>query len=105
MKKTFIGCLFMVLGIVVIYFNSCDNMQKQGIEDELINFIKGYEAKVAPLSKEISLTYFNASISGKEEDFDKCAKLQVEMNKIFTNKEDFATLKKIRESLEVSSKP
>lgn len=64
-------------------------------------FLRNYESKVVELSKQTALSYFNASISGKPEDYQRSSKLQLELSKVFTNKEDFSILKQIRESGEV----
>lgn len=65
------------------------------------NFLEQYESKVIELSKQTALSYFNASISGKPEDYQKSSELQLELSKVFTNKDDFALLKKFKESGEV----
>lgn len=65
-------------------------------------FLQKYESEMIPLSKEVNLTYFNASISGKPEDYQKASELQVRQNRIFANKEDFKLLKEIKESGEVT---
>ena len=59
---------------------------------QFIDFIKKYESKAAPLSRELSLTYFNATVSGKKEDYEKAAALQIELNKIYSDKNDFKLL-------------
>lgn len=61
-------------------------------------FLRDYEAKVVELSKQTALSYFNASISGNPEDYQKSSALQLELSKVFTNKEDFSTLTQIRGS-------
>ncbi|MFA4922881.1 MAG: M2 family metallopeptidase [Ignavibacteriaceae bacterium] len=66
--------------------------------EEFKRFVKDYEAKVAPLYTEANTAYFNATISGKEEDYKKSADLQVQLSKIYANKNDFARLKKIKAS-------
>ena len=65
---------------------------------ELKTFITKFESKTAPAYKESALASFNASISGKKEDYDKSSDLQIKYNKIYSNKDDFALLKKIKES-------
>ena len=45
------------------------------------NFCSAYEAKVIPLSKEVALAGFQASISGKDEDFKRSSDLQIQLNK------------------------
>ena len=71
------------------------------MENRLSEFIKKYESKIIDLSKEANLAYFNASISGKSEDYEKASKLQLEISKVFGNKDDFEELKLIKESDEV----
>jgi peptidyl-dipeptidase A len=66
-----------------------------------MKFVEGYETKVADLSKQASLAYFDASISGKEEDFKKASELQLKLSIIFTNKDDFAKLKEFKDSGEI----
>jgi len=68
-------------------------MQKQ-----LLDFIARFDATVQPLTKESSLAYWNASISGKEEDWKKSEELNIRLTEVFSNKEDFALLKTIKES-------
>jgi len=71
--------------------------------NQFINFLVEYENKVVELSKQASLAYFDASISGKPEDYQKASELQLELSKIFSNKEDFEKLKKFRESEEINN--
>lgn len=68
------------------------------MEDELKEFIKKYEETVIPLSKEANLAYFNATISGKEEDYKKSADLEVRISRIYSDKENFKTIEKIYNS-------
>ncbi len=68
------------------------------MKKELINFINKYELKVDVLFKQANEAYFDATISGKDGDYKKAADLQIKLNKIYTNKDDFAFLKKIKES-------
>jgi peptidyl-dipeptidase A len=56
-------------------------------------FLGAYEAKVIPLSKEVALASFQASISGKDEDFKRSADLQIQLNKITADPGEFARLK------------
>ncbi len=81
-----------------ILANGNDKNGKDEMKKEFEKFIKEYEAKVIPLYKGAAEAYFDASISGKKEDYDKSAELSIKLNKIYANKEDFAKLKKIKES-------
>jgi peptidyl-dipeptidase A len=72
------------------------------VQKKLQKFIVRYEKKVVPLSKQAAIAYFNASISGKSEDYQKAADLELQLNKIYANKKDFAELKQIKDSESVT---
>ncbi len=72
------------------------------MEKEFLKFIKSFESKVIGLSKDLSVSNFNATISGKQEDYAKTAELELKLKKIFSNKEDFAKLKKFKNSNEIN---
>ena len=56
-------------------------------------FLREYESKVIPLSKEAALAGFQASISGRDEDFNRSSGLQIQLNKITAEPGEFAKLK------------
>jgi peptidyl-dipeptidase A len=85
------------LSIAIVMATGCSNKTEK-MEQELKTFISGWEAKVEPLQKEAAIAYWNASISGKDEDYSKSEKLQVQVSSIYTSKEDFEILKKIKDS-------
>ena len=88
-----------VLAISAIFLlNNCVTSKKDKMTKELQEFIKKYEEKVATLTIESNIAYWNATISGKDEDYKKASDLQVKLSKVYNNKEDFAVLKKIKES-------
>jgi len=68
------------------------------MEKEFELFLNEYESKVVALSASANTAYFEASISGKEEDYKKASELQIELNKIYADKKTFAELKKFKES-------
>jgi peptidyl-dipeptidase A len=71
------------------------------MEQALTDFIKKLESKQIPLSVESAKTSWEASVSGKDSDYKKAAALQFDYEKIFTNKQDFLFLKKMKESGEI----
>ncbi|MBD3411146.1 MAG: peptidase M3 [Ignavibacteriales bacterium] len=89
------AALALVVGVVAII--GCQP-SKEEMESKLTNFIADYEAKVKPLEKEANVAYFEATISGKEEDYQRAGDLQVKLSKIYADKEAFAALKEIKES-------
>ena len=68
------------------------------MKDEFIAFLEVYESKVIDLSTELNLTYFNASVSGNEEDYKKSSELKIKLDKIYSDKERFELLKRIKSS-------
>jgi peptidyl-dipeptidase A len=56
-------------------------------------FLKTFEAKVIPLTREQASASFDASISGKREDYNRSAELQIKLSDIYSNREDFQKLK------------
>ncbi len=67
-----------------------------------MSFLNAYEAKVSPLSKEYNLAYYNASISGRDSDYEKSAKAQITLDKIHSDSTAFAQIKDLRESGEIT---
>lgn len=68
------------------------------MEKELNDFINKLEVRQISLSIESAKAEYQASISGKEDDYKKSSDLAFEYEKIFSNKSDFASLKKIKDS-------
>ncbi len=83
---------------VIIAIISCGGKKNEKMKKELEDFITSYEAKVVPLFKSYNVAAWNAEISGKEEDFKIVSDLEFNLTKIFTSKEDYEKLKKIKES-------
>ncbi|MCX8055015.1 MAG: M2 family metallopeptidase [Ignavibacteria bacterium] len=85
-----------------MFTSSCKKAEKTGetseMEKKLTEFINKYVEKVKPLEKALNTAYFDASINSNEENWGKVAKLEKEYNTIFFNKDDFNTLKQIKES-------
>ena len=73
------------------------------MEEQLIEYLEEYYSKVEPLTKKVNISYFDASISGKEADYEKSAAYQIEISKFYSNKEMFNRLKKFKESDEIKN--
>ena len=87
----------MILVLSTALFGCAQNAK----EKELQTFINNHVEKVKPLSKEANLAYWDAAISGKEEDYDKVSELTLEIRQIYSNAKDFAMLKEMKESCDV----
>ncbi len=90
---------FAVSGLLVcvLAFTACQNKTEK-MENELKTFITAYEAKVKPLAKEAALASWTAMATGKDADYQKYEELSNQLATLYTNKEEFAKLKQIRDS-------
>jgi peptidyl-dipeptidase A len=70
----------------------------QKMEQEFTEFSDKLSAEVAQAYTASCLAYWDAANSGKDEDFDKSSELEIAFDKILSNKETFAQLKKFHES-------
>ncbi len=89
--------LLISFGLVALITTSCKN-KKREMENELKEFIAHYDSVIAPLSKELNLASWQASITGNDSDFAKSELLEKKYTKFLSNREDFNKLKKIKDS-------
>lgn len=67
-------------------------------ETEYKNFLKDYESQVVDLEKEATLAYFNAITSGRDEDYEKSTKLNLALNSIYLDVNNFKKIKSFKDS-------
>ncbi|MBI5325195.1 MAG: peptidase M3 [Ignavibacteriae bacterium] len=103
MKRSLIT-IFSVF-IFIILLTACGkqgqtaNMEEvKKMEAEYTKFIDSLLNVVKPVYKNMSLAYFEASVSGEPADWDKSAKYEMELNSILSNKNNFAKIKKFKET-------
>lgn len=87
---------FVIIGYLTTFIFGCNN--NTNMDKELTELITQIESKLIPLNKDVNIAYFNASITGKDEDYKKSEELQMQMTKIFSDTVTFSKLKKIMES-------
>lgn len=95
MNKKF--AVILSASMLPLMFLSCTSKQEK-MEIKLRDFITKIEAEVKPLSQEAAIASWDASITGKDEDYKKSEYAQVELVKLFSDSTLFAELKGIRES-------
>jgi peptidyl-dipeptidase A len=81
----------------VILFG-CSTVTK---EQQLARFIELHVSKVEPLSTGANYAYWDASTTGKAEDYNRYKKLQLEIRQIYSNRREFVFLKTFKESGEI----
>ena len=89
--------LLTTASMLTLMFFSCTSKQEK-MENKLHEFITKLEVDVVPLSKEANIASWDASISGKDEDYKRSEEAQIKLIKIFSDPTLFAQLKEIKES-------
>ncbi len=94
-----LSTLVTMLTISVCLFGCAYNAQ----ETELKSFITAHVEKIKPMEKEASLASWDAAISGKPEDYDKVSELTLKVRQVYSNPQEFAFLKDMKESGQVEN--
>jgi peptidyl-dipeptidase A len=76
---------------------SCTSKQEK-MENKLRDLITKLEVDIKPLSQEAAIASWDASITGKDEDYKKSEDAQVKLVKLFSDSSIFVQLKEIKES-------
>lgn len=90
------------LGLLVSLGCSTPNTGAGVSEQDFRAFLKDYEAKVIPLNREEGLASFTATVSGKEEDYEKSVAAQTVLENVFADTAAFAKLKAFRDGGQVT---
>lgn len=85
--------IFSLMMICAVNLNAASKQENDELAKALISDI---EKTYKPLEKEMNLTWWTASITGKDEDYATKEKLENDMNKILSNPETFKKIKDIR---------
>ncbi|HUU16323.1 MAG TPA: M2 family metallopeptidase [Sedimentisphaerales bacterium] len=86
--------------VVSFFFTGCIQTAR---EKQLEQFIDIHIAKVEPLTTQANLAYWDASTTGRPEDYERFNNLQLEIRRIYNNPQEFAFLKEIKESGQVGN--
>ncbi len=94
--------IFVVITVFVIllFLVGCVTVAR---EKQLEQFIDIHVAKVEPLTTQANHAYWDASTTGKPEDYERVKKLQLEIRRIYNDPNEFAFLKDIKESGQVGN--
>lgn len=64
--------------------------------NEFLSFVSKIENQISALSKELNINYFEATVTGSQEKFQKVSELQLKITQVFSNKTDFEKLKSLK---------
>ncbi len=67
-------------------------------EKDLQLFVTNHVAKIKPIEKEAALASWNAAITGDSNDYDLSSELTLQLRKIYSNPDEYAFLKALKES-------
>jgi peptidyl-dipeptidase A len=86
-----------VFSLAAILVASCNSGTKK-METELKALIDTLEIKAKPAEIGSALAYFNAAVTGKDEEYKKSSEFNIQLSKIYADTVVFAKLKEIKES-------
>jgi len=90
--KILFSIFFVTLALI-----SCNN-KKENMENELRKFISRYDSVAKPLEHDMNLSNWEASVSGKEEDYARSEAMEKKYSQFHSNKDDFKKLEEIKSS-------
>ena len=73
------------------------------MEKRFRTFVADHVEKVEPLMKAWNLSYWNASLTGKKEDFDKTAEYELNIRTIYSDTSDFAYLNELKKTDQIKN--
>ncbi len=91
------GKTLLLLSIAVMTISGCKQSSRKA-EMEAGEFIKSFEAEIIPVYIDVNKAYFEASVTGKDEDYARSSELEIKFSKILADKEKFEKVKQYRES-------
>jgi peptidyl-dipeptidase A len=86
-----------VIMFLVTILASCNSGTKK-MEKKLHAFIENLEQKVKPVESGANLAYFEAAVTGKDEEYNKSCELNIQLSRIYADKGAFSKLKEFKES-------
>ena len=73
-------------------------------ERQLQKFISGHVEKIKPMDKAANLASWQASNTGKSEDYDKAGELTLQLRQVYSSAEEFAYLKKTKAASQIKDR-
>ncbi|MCX8037882.1 MAG: M2 family metallopeptidase [Candidatus Sumerlaeia bacterium] len=101
--KTTVAAQLRLIGLLAL-LAGCSGLSAPPIhhptseERQLEQFITEHVAKVRPLMKAAALAHWQAAVSGLDADYENMKQCELAVRLVYTNRDEYAMLKKIRES-------
>ncbi|MBN1125334.1 MAG: M2 family metallopeptidase [Sedimentisphaerales bacterium] len=103
MKRRFIFTVLIVLILVITGCTMSELPQGQlnRREKQVKHFIEQYLKTIRPLDKALALAWWEAATTGESQAYKRSAEIQLQINNLLSNKNEFVFLKESRESGQV----
>lgn len=95
MRRIVILCI-----AVIIIFSGCG---ENVMESQFKTFIAEHVDKIEPLMREWNESFWNASLTGRKEDFDKASEFELKIRTIYSDTSDYSFLKQLKASDQVNN--
>lgn len=96
--------MFRKIVLFIIFSNTVFGMigcGENSMQKKFRTFVADHVEKIEPLMKEWNLSYWNASLTGKKENFDRTAEYELKIRTIYSDATDFTYLKNLKESNQI----
>src|SRR5262245_17707696 len=101
MRRTLPRVVFFALpvtGFLTIMSMTNDAKAEADVEEDARAFIRGHEETIRPREREAALAWWNANVTGKDEDFKAKEEAQNQLDKVLSDKGRFAELKALEDA-------
>jgi peptidyl-dipeptidase A len=85
----------LIVVLIPLFSAGCAQMEQ---ERQLQEFIQVHVSRVEPLATQANLTYWQAATTGESKAYDRLKQLQLTIREIYSNPQEYALLKGMRES-------
>ena len=89
---------FAIAVILLVFLSGFWGCKSLEAEKQLESFMQKHVAQLEPLETKANLTYWDAATTGKKEYYARHKDLQLQIRQIYSNTQEFAFLKHLRES-------
>ena len=89
---------FAIAVILPVFLSGLWGCESLEAEKQLESFIQKHVAQLEPLETKANLTYWDAATTGKKEYYARHKDLQLQIRQLYSNTQEFAFLKRLRES-------
>ncbi len=95
-------CFALAVLAIVLPAAGCSDKAEDPIQQECRLFLQEFEGRIAPMSRDMALAFFESSVSGRPEDYARSAELQLAVDKLYADRDVFKRLDAWKESGKVT---